>query len=125
MQVLYTADGTVNPALGAQGGWPGCRAAALKREQDGSLTVLPACHGVTLVPGEQVVSRSAGGGGYGAPTEREPERVLDDVLEGWISKERARSVYGVAIEAQGASMTIDRAATAALRAGQRAMEERR
>ncbi len=117
MQVLYTADGTINPALGARGGWPGCRAEALKREQDGSLTALSACHGVTLVPGERVVSRSAGGGGYGAPTEREPERVLEDVLEGWISLERARTVYGVAIGREGEEMVIDRAATAALRTG--------
>ncbi|HRY22950.1 MAG: hydantoinase B/oxoprolinase family protein [Geminicoccaceae bacterium] len=116
MQVLYTADGTVNPAQGARGGWPGCRAEAFKRELDGSLTTLPACHGVTLVAGEQVVSHSAGGGGYGAPASRDPERVLHDVLEGWISTERARRVYGVVIEAEGTGMVIDRAATRALRA---------
>lgn len=117
MQVLYTADGTVNPAQGARGGWDGCRAAAFKRELDGSLTALPACHGVTLVAGEHVISHSAGGGGYGEPTSRDPERVLDDVLEGWITRERAREVYGVVIEAEGADMLIDKTATQALRTG--------
>ncbi len=31
MQVLYTSDGTINPAQGARGGGPGARAKALKR----------------------------------------------------------------------------------------------
>ena len=34
---------------------------------DGALTDLPDCHGVTLEPGERIVSYSAGGGGYGPP----------------------------------------------------------
>ncbi len=115
MQVLYTADGTINPALGARGGSPGCVAQAFKREHDGSLTALPACHGVTLVPGEYVVSHSAGGGGYGDPMERAPERVLDDVLEHWVTPERARSAYGVIVEATADGFVLDAAATARLR----------
>ena len=38
---------------------------------------------------------SSGGGGYGPPRERDPDRVRRDVAEGWISPERARDVYGV------------------------------
>ena len=34
--------------------------------------------------------RTCGGGGYGPPEERDPERVLRDVLEGKVSAERAR-----------------------------------
>ena len=42
--------------------------------------------------------RTCGGGGYGPPEERDPERVLRDVLEGKVSAERARDVYRVAID---------------------------
>ncbi|HEX2528233.1 MAG TPA: hydantoinase B/oxoprolinase family protein [Geminicoccus sp.] len=116
MDVLYTADGTINPALGAQGGGPGALSQALKRELDGSLTKLPACYGVTLRPGEYVVSRSSGGGGYGLPCNRAPERVLHDVREGWVTVERARDVYGVVVSGEGQDLAVDEAATAARRA---------
>ena len=51
--------------------------------------------------------RTCGGGGYGPPEERDPERVLRDVLEGKVSAERARDVYGVAID----DRRLDEAAT--------------
>ena len=37
----------------------------------------------------------AGGGGYGDPKARDPERVLDDVKNGYISAEAAARDYGV------------------------------
>jgi N-methylhydantoinase B len=117
MRVLYTSDGTINHAVGVLGGGGGGPSRALKRERDGSLTALPACYGVTLEPGEYVVSYSSGGGGYGDPTERDPERVLHDLREGWITAERARSVYNVEV-ADGAEPgvpVIDEAATRRLR----------
>uniref|UniRef100_UPI00190F1C80 hydantoinase B/oxoprolinase family protein n=1 Tax=Geminicoccus flavidas TaxID=2506407 RepID=UPI00190F1C80 len=116
MEVLYTADGTVNPAEGARGGGPGALSQAFKRELDGTLTALPACHGVKLEPGEYVVSRSSGGGGYGSPLKRDPARVLHDVLEGWVSRERARDVYGIVLVDAGTGLAVDEAATARLRA---------
>lgn len=39
-----------------------------------------------------------GGGGYGDPAEREPERVLEDVEMGYFTQEAARRDYRVAIE---------------------------
>jgi N-methylhydantoinase B len=94
----------------------------LQRLHHNPLTPLAACYGVTLEPGEFVVSHSAGGGGYGHPFEREPERVLHDLSEGWITPERARSVYGVVTtgDEAGDTLTIDGSATQALRAGMRA-----
>ena len=83
------------------------------------MTPLPNCHGVTLAPGERVVSYSAGGGGYGLPWERDPALVKHDLDEGWITAERAESVYGVVLDQDGA---IDGAATAARRV---ALAERR
>jgi N-methylhydantoinase B len=54
-----------------------------------------------------------GGGGYGSPLERDPERVLQDVIEEKESIEFARRAYGVVIDT--ASMTIDDRATESLR----------
>ncbi|WP_108663676.1 hydantoinase B/oxoprolinase family protein [Acuticoccus kandeliae] len=118
MKVLYTADGSKNVALGAQGGGPGAPSRALKAEKDGSLTTLPPCYGAALLPGETIVSYSAGGGGYGSPLKRAAERVLADVKDGWISPERAREVYGVVVTGSRAddSLTIDAAATGETRA---------
>ena len=56
--------------------------------------------------------RSAGGGGYGDPLERDPERVALDVREGYVSAEAARLVYGVLVGADG---RVDVAATQELR----------
>jgi N-methylhydantoinase B len=42
--------------------------------------------------------RSGGGGGFGSPLERDPERVLEDVLEELVSIEAARELYGVVFD---------------------------
>ena len=57
--------------------------------------------------------RTGGGGGYGNPLEREPARVKKDVDFGYITKERAEAVYGVAFNAAG---EVDEEKTKALRA---------
>ncbi len=52
-----------------------------------------------LEPDEEVIVEMPGGGGYGDPFERDPERVLRDVRDGRVSVERARADYGVVIDA--------------------------
>ena len=49
---------------------------------------------VPLAAGTVVTSRTGGGGGYGAPSERDPEVVHRDVLDGLVSPEEARLAYG-------------------------------
>jgi 5-oxoprolinase (ATP-hydrolysing) len=56
-------------------------------------------------------------GGFGDPVGREPQRVLDDVLDGFTSLEQAREIYLVAIDP--ATMALDHEETAKLRAGAR------
>ena len=63
----------------------------------------------------EVVIRTGGGGGWGYPFDRDPDKVLEDVLEGYVSVETARTSYGVVIDPQ--SLTVDTAATEAARAG--------
>ena len=59
----------------------------------------------------------AGGGGYGDPLTRDPERVRRDVLERWETPERAADVYGVVFrgEITDETLAVDAEATAALR----------
>ncbi len=65
--------------------------------RDGVETRLGSKSTTDLRTGDTVSVRSCGGGGYGPPAQRDPERVLRDVLEGKVSVERARARYGVAI----------------------------
>jgi N-methylhydantoinase B len=69
----------------------------------------------TAGPGDVVRIVSPGGGGRGDPLEREPERVLRDVVRGYVSPEAAEAEYGVVLRG-GA---VDAEATAALRASRR------
>ncbi len=48
-------------------------------------------------PGDVCVIRVPGGGGYGPPREREPERVRQDVEWGYITPQAARDIYGVEV----------------------------
>ena len=56
-----------------------------------------------------------GGGGYGPAFERDPERVLTDVLRGHVSVDAAASLYGVVLAEGADGMQIDAIATAAAR----------
>jgi len=112
LEVMYAADGRINPALGARGGHSGGTLWPYKRRRTGELEELDNSGHVFLEPGETIVSISPAGGGYGPPIERDTERVSHDVVEGWISRERAASVYGVIMNAAG---VVDPEATAARR----------
>jgi N-methylhydantoinase B len=62
---------------------------------------------------------SGGGGGWGDPLEREPELVLEDVKDGYVSPEGARRDYGVVVNTPGMvydEWAVDLVATEALRA---------
>jgi N-methylhydantoinase B len=110
--VAYGCDGAVNPALGARGGLPGGPAQHFRRGVDGTLENIPSFGLAELADGERIVSITAAGGGYGPPEEREPRRVQEDVHEGWITRDRARDVYRVALDDD---LAVDEPATSALR----------
>lgn len=65
--------------------------------------------------GDVLSVRSGGGGGYGPPLQREPVRVLNDVIEGYVSLESAREYYGVVIEVSDCKLQINEEATRMLR----------
>ncbi|WP_238365715.1 hydantoinase B/oxoprolinase family protein [Mesobacterium pallidum] len=73
----------------------------------------------TLSAGSLVDHRMAGGGGYGDPLARDPARVAEDLADGLITPDHARTAYGVVV-ADPTLGTIDLAATETLRASLRA-----
>lgn len=62
------------------------------------------------LPAETIIALELPGGGYGPPLERKPERVLDDVRNGYVSPEDALETYGVVMDTK--TWTIDESATA-------------
>ena len=119
LRVLYVADGTINPAAGACGGLPGGPVRVFKRGGNSNVTAQPAYGDVELIPGETIISISSGGGGYGPPAARDAKRVKHDHDEGWITRKRAKEVYGVVLDDTGA---VNEAATEARRGQIRAAD---
>jgi len=80
------------PAEGLFNGKTGTKAQFLVNGTPGN------SYGLTqLKPGDTIIIDAPGGGGYGNPFERDPEMVLSDVIEGYVSLESAGKDYGVAI----------------------------
>jgi N-methylhydantoinase B len=69
-------------------------------------------------PGDEVVIDVAGGGGFGDPLDRDPEMVQEDVVQGYVSLQKAKEDFGVVINP--ATMKADLAATGELRRSMRA-----
>jgi N-methylhydantoinase B len=107
------ADRDKSGPAGAFGGHDGRRAEYVLI-RGGAETRLSSKTTVELDAGDVISCRTCGGGGYGPPAERAPERVLRDVLEGKVSTRRAADVYRVAV----VGGRVDDAATSKLRSGQ-------
>ena len=107
-----------NPPWGLWGGKPGNASMYLLKlpgensfhEKDANRLPTP--------PETEVIVRSNGGGGWGDPLDRDPERVRTDVIEGYVTLDHARADYGVVLNAK--DFSIDQAATGKLRADKRA-----
>jgi N-methylhydantoinase B len=113
VEVAFVSDGVFNPPLGARGGGTGGGARQYKVARDGVHVAVNQATVVKVGRGETMVAITCGGGGYGDPSSRDPARVLRDVTEGWITHERAASVYKVVIDQND---RLDVAGTAKARA---------
>jgi N-methylhydantoinase B len=90
---VSTADRARLGCYGLAGGMAGL---PYQASVDGQ--VLPGLNDdVPLPAGTLLRLRTTGGGGWGDPFEREPERVLQDVVRGLVSPEAAERDYGVVI----------------------------
>jgi N-methylhydantoinase B len=114
-------DRTQFAAQGVAGGLPG--AIGVFQLADGQ--PLPPKTVVWFAEEDQVQLQLPGGGGYGDPYQRLPERVLQDVIDGLVSIAAAERDYGVVVRYTGADdqlvrlpqhYTIDWPATEQLRA---------
>ena len=94
---------------GLEGGQPGAHAANYLRAKSGEQRALPGKFMRTLLRGESYRAVLAGGGGWGDPFSRDPELVLQDVIDEKISVEAAKKEYGVVIDV--AAGQIDMGAT--------------
>ena len=112
IEVSYVSDGRLNPPRGVHGGGGGGGADQFRRRIDRSTERLEAATTVVLAAGETIISICCGGGGYGKPTNRDPVRVREDILDGWVSPSKGREVYGVVLTASG---EVDVAETSRLR----------
>ena len=108
------------PPWGVFGGKPGDTNITVVNRLDGSEERWRKISNLPLKKDELVSFRGGGGGGYGSPLERDSQAVLSDVINGYVSQERARSDYGVVIDPS--SMTVDLQETAALKSRMRSQE---
>jgi N-methylhydantoinase B len=98
------------PAAGFHGGRAGSRTSFNLKEPGSEWRSLGLLQpGLPITAGTVVNWKMPSGGGFGPPWERDPDAVLADVLDGYVSVAAAESDYGVVVGPDG---TIDAAATA-------------
>jgi len=95
-----SSDGEIVRGPGALGGEPTRNnRASLVRE--GETTPVRGHRLYQLKRGDTILKLTGGGAGVGNPAERDPQAVLFDVANGFVSVETARDVYKVAIDPDG------------------------
>ncbi|WP_048052672.1 hydantoinase B/oxoprolinase family protein [Saccharolobus islandicus] len=86
------------PPWGINGGFNGPPNYAIVYKKGEKPRVIRKVAAIKLEYGDKVSLHSAGGGGWGDPLDRDPELVLQDVRNEYITSEIAQKVYGVVIE---------------------------
>jgi len=117
----YYGDGGEFPPQGIRGGGAGAPDRVWKLTDDGreELPTLTLEEAVEVRPGERLATINPGGGGYGDPLDRDPQRVREDVAAGYVSVAGAREEYGVVVEETADGVVIDESGTERLRARRR------
>ncbi len=104
------------PPKGVVGGAPGRCGKLTMHPGEGREEVLPARYSdYPLADGDIFRLETPGGGGFGAPGKRDPQRVCVDVTEGYVTPKAAREVYRVALRKSKGVYRVDQAKTKALR----------
>ena len=102
------------PCWGVAGGRAGRPGAFILNPGAPGECALPAIgDDICLVEGDLLRVFTVGGGGWGDPYEREPERVRQDVLEGFVTVQGAREDYGVVLDPE--TFRLDEEESARLR----------
>lgn len=116
MRVTIPCDGQFAPPRGMHGGKNG-KAGSTLLIQGKKKIKLPNITNTLITKGETIHGIDSSGGGYGSPLARDPQRVLNDVLEGFESIKKARDIYGVIFtgHVEDESLTVDEKKTKELR----------
>ena len=103
MTVVMFGEGRRYPAQGALGAVSALQepkvGRALHYKKDASVEEIKTNRIVEVEPGERFANQNPGGGGVGDPRDRDRDKVLEDVQNGFISVRAAWEEYGVRIEA--------------------------
>jgi N-methylhydantoinase B len=113
--IASETDTTTYSPWGLAGGHEGAPGGMSYFEHEGAeaVWVPPKMAPRAAKKGQIYRAESGNGGGMGAPTERDPARVLRDFRDDFITIDEAREVYGVAIDPQTRTVLVEE--TAALR----------
>ena len=82
------------PAAGSGGGLPGRIGRAVHRRGEDEQSMPSRFSGLALKRGDRLTVEKAGGGGVGDPHARPFDRVVDDVIDGFVSRDAAIEIYG-------------------------------
>ena len=114
-------DREVVPPWGINGGLHGGTSSkwVIKAGEETPERIPSKIDNLKVEPGDRVVFKTAGSGGWGDPLDRDAATVARDVRYGLVSRDQAENAYGVVLTAQNLP---DEAASATLR--QKAKEKR-
>jgi N-methylhydantoinase B len=113
--VSMRIDSVEHPPWGVAGGRAaGAGRCVINPGRSDARVIHPLSDGNMVKRGDIVRIETGGGGGWGHPFDREPERVAADVRNGFVSQRSARVDYGVVL--REGDMSLDEEATANERA---------
>jgi len=101
------------PPWGVEGGMKGTPNYAVVYKKDQEPKEYRKVAALKMLKGEMVSLRTGGGGGWGDPLERDPDRVLWDVINEYVTLEDALKIYGVVIDEN--TLQMDRMKTEKIR----------
>ena len=107
IHILHICNGLESAPIGVRGGTGSKLGGNIRIDREGKEHPYPAVMVCDLEEGERLLARDQGGGGYGPPVEREPERVLKDVQNYVVSEDIAKSVYGVILKGSRADDNLE------------------
>ena len=113
-RLVLWLERTVTPAWGVEGGKPGRTARCVIDPGGPRESQLTKVNHLPVQVGTLLRCYTAGGGGYGPPWERPIQEVLEDVRNGYVSRQGAECDYGLRFLGQG--IEVDELATQAARA---------
>ena len=117
MQLIYCGTGHTWPPFGLFGGCVGTVADHwLLSHKTGDIQQhLENMGEATCTRDQEWYAVTGGGGGFGNPLERDPDKVRDDARDGFITLEAARTVYGVVLDTTPECYAVDYPGTEVLR----------